>query len=292
MLDICRRSLEPFFRLPVLGLAFSVLFILGAVVLGTHSLLAFFSIEGLVIVVGGVVAAAFMSFEGDDVRKALSVIAAMFKKQSGAPQDNLQQDMMEIIAWAYVVKENGVRHLETSLAKSGIDDPFVKYGLNMAVSGYAPEDVRAMMETAADASFERDSVPVDVLQTMTSHAPAFGMIGTLIGMVAMLCNLNDNVANIGPSLSVAFLSTLYGVVSARVLYMPAAAKLRQTVANRRFRNQLIAEGIVMLIDNRPPMYIKDRLNSFLRPDRHNYLDTLRAVAKPVMRPPRLKVVRA
>ena len=62
---------------------------------------------------------------------------------------------------------------------------------------------------------------------MTSHAPAFGMIGTLVGMVAMLCNLNDDVSGIGSSLSVSFLSTLYGVVSARMVYMPAAAKLRQ-----------------------------------------------------------------
>jgi len=290
MLDICRRSLEPFIRTPVIGLAFSVLFILGAVVLSTHSLLAFFSIEGLVIVVGGVIAAAFMSFEADDVRRALAVVAAMFRKPSSTPQDNLQQDMMEIIAWAYVVKEKGVRRLETSLAKSGIDDPFVKYGLNMAVSGYSPEDVRTMMETAADASFERDSVPVDVLQAMTSHAPAFGMIGTLVGMVAMLCNLNDNVASIGSSLSVAFLSTLYGVVSARIVYMPAAAKLRQMVTKRRFRNQLITEGMVMLVSNQPPSYIKDRLNSFLRPERHNYLDTLKVDAKPSVLPLRLKVV--
>src|SRR5713226_8488604 len=105
MLNICRRSLEPFVRGPVIGLAFSFLFILGAVALSTHSLLAFFSIEGLVIVVGGVIGVAFMSYEADDVHKALSVIAALFKRPSDAPQDNLHQDMTEIIAWAYVVKE-------------------------------------------------------------------------------------------------------------------------------------------------------------------------------------------
>lgn len=292
MLNVCRRYLEPFIRAPVLGLACSFLLLLGAVALSTHSLLAFFSIEGLVIVVGGVIAVAFMSFEADDVCKALAVIAAMFKRPSEAPQDTLHRDMMEIVAWAYVVKEKGVHRLESSLAKGGIDDPFVKYGLNMVVSEYSPEDVRAMMETAADASHDRDSIPVDVLQTMTSHAPAFGMIGTLVGMVAMLCSLNDNVSSIGSSLSVAFLSTLYGVVTARIVYMPAAAKLRRVVAKRRFRNQLITEGMVMLVSDKSPIYVKDRLNSFLRPERHDYLDTFKPDSKPAVRPLNLKVVGA
>jgi chemotaxis protein MotA len=199
--------------------------------------------------------------------------------------------MIEIIGWAYMVKEKGMRRLESSLAKRGIADPFVKYGLNMVVSGYTPEEVRAMMETAADAALERESIPADVLQSMASHAPAFGMIGTLVGMVAMLCALSDNVANIGSSLSVSFLSTLYGVVSARMVYMPAAAKLRQSISKRRFRNQLITEGMVMLVSDKTLMYIQDRLNSFLRPELHNYLDQFRGAAATAA-PPRLKVVRA
>jgi chemotaxis protein MotA len=214
----------------------------------------------------------------------------MLKKPNNAPPDNLHQDMIEIISWAYMVKEKGMRRLEASLAMNGgIIDPFVKYGLTMVITGYAPEDVRAMMETAADASYERDSVPVDVLQSMTSHAPAFGMIGTLVGMVAMLCSLNENVSNIGSSLSVSFLSTLYGVVSARMIYMPATAQLRQIVTKRRFRNQLITEGMVMLVSKKTPTYIQDRLNGFLQVERHNYLDQVKVDTRPVVQPWHLKV---
>jgi len=197
--------------------------------------------------------------------------------------------MMEIIAWAYLVKEKGMRRLEASLARRGIVDPFVKYGLNMVISGYSPDEVRAMMETAADACFERDTLPVDVLQSMTSHAPAFGMIGTLIGMVAMLSGLDGNLAGVGSSLSVAFLSTLYGVLSARMVYMPAAAKLRQAVMKRRYRNQLLVEGMVMLVSDKSPGFVRDRLNSFLRPERHDYLDQF--AAEPPERP-HLRVVGA
>src|SRR5581483_7668933 len=97
--------------------------------------------------------------------------------------------------------------------------------------------------------------------------------------------------SIGSSLSVAFLSTLYGVVSARLVYMPAAARLRQVVSKRRFRNQLIIEGMVMLAAGEMPMYIKDRLNSFLRPERHDYLDQFKFEGRPApAQPPQLKVI--
>ena len=295
MLNFSLRSLRAYISAPLIGLALGFLFVLGAIVLSTHSLLAFFSIEGLVVVVGGVIAVAFMSFEADDVRYALMVIAAMLKdvkEPKAARRDMLHHDMIEIIGWAYMVKEHGMRRLETSLARRGISDPFVRYGLNMVVSDYAPEDVRAMMETAADAGYERESVPVDVLHTMASHAPAFGMIGTLVGMVAMLCNLHDDVSSIGSSLSVSFLSTLYGVLSARMIYMPAAAKLRQAVEKRRFRNQLITEGMVMLVGDKSPAFIKDRLNSFLRPESHDYLDQFAAAVTPAARPLHLRVIGA
>jgi chemotaxis protein MotA len=288
-----QRSFGSYAHAPVMGVAFGFLFILGAIALSTHSLLAFFSIEGLVIVGGGVIGVAFMSFDRDDVHKALNAIVTMLKKPTNAPPDNLPQDMIEIISWAHMVKEKGMRRLEASLAiNGGIIDPFVRYGLTMVITGYTPEDVRAMMETAADACYERDSVPVDVLQSMTSHAPAFGMIGTLVGMVAMLCSLNENVSSIGSSLSVSFLSTLYGVVSARMIYMPAMAQLRQVVTKRRFRNQLITEGMVMLVSKKTPTYIQDRLNSFLQVERHNYLDPVKIDTKPVVQPWHLKVARA
>ena len=183
---------------------FGGLLVLCAIALSSRNFLAFFSLEGLMIVGGGVIAVAFMSFQADDVHKALDAISRMFK-QPRMTHENLHRDMTDILKWARVVREKSMRDLESSIGKNGIEDPFVKYGLNMVVSQYSPDEVRAMMETAADATYERDSVPVDVLQAMTSHAPAFGMIGTLVGMVAMLCSLSDDVTGIGASLAVSFL---------------------------------------------------------------------------------------
>ena len=266
---------------------FGLFLLISAIALSTSHFIAFFSFEGLIIVVGGVIAVAFMSFHENDVEEALRCIRNMFKENS-ATHANLRDDMLDILNWARIVRERGLPGLELSMKQKGIDDPFVRYGLNMVITDYSPEEIRNMMETAADAYYERDSVPVQVLQSMASHAPAFGMIGTLVGMVTMLCSLSDNVASIGSSLAISFLSTLYGVVTARMLYMPAAAKLQQKLDYQRFRNQLVTEGLVMLIAGKSPMYIQDRLNSFLHPEVH---DSLNAVihSKPVQR---LKAIKA
>lgn len=288
MFKMDNEALRPYMRPPVMGAAFGVLLVLGSIIAGTKGLLAFFSLEGLLIVVGGVIAVAFMSYDEADVRKALESISGMLKKNE-TESDDLNKDVRNVVDWARLIRERSMRDLEISISQHGLSDPFIKYGLNMVVSEYSPEDVRAMMETAADACYERDSVPVDILDSMASHAPAFGMVGTLVGMVTMLCRLNiDNMTAIGSGLSVAFLATLYGVVSARMVYMPAAAKLRQKVARRRFRNQLIVEGMVMLVSGKKPMFINDRLNSFLRAETHNYYNVFR---KPSVQP-KLRVVNA
>lgn len=150
----------------------------------------------------------------------------------------------------------------------------MRYGLNMVVSNHTPDDVRTMMRTASDANHDRASVAVDVLHTMASHAPAFGMVGTLVGMVGMLYNLGSDVGAIGSTLAVAFLSTLYGVVSARIFYLPAASRLQQDVDRIRLRHHLITEGMALLAAGRSSMYIQDRLCGFLPPDLRDYFDVM------------------
>lgn len=252
---------ERYSRIAVWSAALTFLLILGAVVAGTHDMLAFFNIEGLLIVVGGAIAVAFMSFQSKDVIKALKAIKQIFTEQPPAAR-NLQRDIANIMAWARIVKAKGMRGLEEEVGY--IPDPFVRYGLNMVVSNYTPEEVRAMMETAAEAYYERDITPANVLSAMAGHAPAFGMIGTLVGMVIMLYNFQEDMAGVGPGLAIAFLCTLYGVISARMVYIPAASRLMQQQDAIRFRNHLIIEGLVMLVGNKSPNYIQDRLNSFLR----------------------------
>ena len=248
----------------IIGAFFSFALIVGAIMMGTRNYLSFISIEGFMIVIGGTLAVAFMSYQANHVIEALRGIGLMFMK-ADVTHENLNRDMINILEWARIVRVKGLRALESEVVDTGIKDPFVRYGLDMVVSNYTPEEVRSMMETAADAYFERDTTAARVLMSMASQAPAFGMVGTLVGMVIMLGNFKGDIAGIGTGLSVSLLATLYGVVTARMIYMPPAAKIFQKQEDLRFRNYLITEGMVLLVDNRSHYYVQDRLNSFLKP---------------------------
>lgn len=255
----------------IAGAAFGVALIILAVLLKAGNFAAFISLEGFMIVVGGTLAVAFMSFQANHVVEALNGIGLMFRR-ANVTHENLYRDMKTIITWARVVKERGLRGLESQAEDDGINDPFVRYGLDMVVSNYNPEDVHSMMETAAEAFYERDTTAARVLMAMASHAPAFGMVGTLIGMVIMLGNFKADMSGVGAGLAISLLATLYGVLTARMIYMPAASKIMQKQDNLRFRNYLITEGMTMLVANRSARYIQDRLNSFLAPGLHHMVE--------------------
>ncbi len=264
----------PFSLASIAGATFGCALIVVAIMIGTSNFTAFLSIEGFMIVVGGTLAVAFMSYQASDVMDAIIGLGLMFRKPT-ATHENLHRDLINIISWARIMKEKGMRGLENEVDDRGINDPFVRYGLDMVVSNYTPEEVVSMMETAADAYYERDTIPAGVLMAMAGHAPAFGMMGTLIGMVIMLGHFSGDMSGIGEGLAVALLATLYGVVTARMLYMPAASKIMQKQDNLRFRNHLITEGMAMLVANRSPRYIQDRLNSFLKPGLHSRVNISR-----------------
>ena len=267
-------------RGPMLGAAFGLALLVAAIATGSNSVSSLSSLGGLVIVFGGVTAVAFMSFRPDDVYGALNSIMEMLKGAAPSVEPDLGQDMEDIVGWSLIVHGTGMRGLERSLGSNRTADPLLSYGLNLVVSDYAPDDVRAMMQTAADGSYQRACVPVDVLRAMGSHAPAFGMVGTLIGMVSMLHGLTNDVEAIGGTLAVAFLSTLYGVLSARMIYLPAAARLEREVEAQCLRDSLVTEGMVMLARLKSPTFIRDRLNAFLQPRARNFFNVIEGGAEP------------
>jgi chemotaxis protein MotA len=127
-----------------------------------------------------------------------------------------------------------------------------------------------------ESEFEHKTIPVQVLKNMGASAPAFGMIGTLVGMVAILDqmgrSIDDLMGVIGSGMSIALVATLYGVLAARMVFLPAASKLLQKEETERFRNLMVVEGLLMLAEKRSPRYMQDRLNSFLEPVNHFDID--------------------
>ena len=109
----------------------------------------------------------------------------MLENSPSSPAARLHRDIMQLIRWSYIVQAQDFIGLEKESA-SQIDEPLMRYGMDLVITGYSAGSIREMMRTVADAEFERRSAPVTVLRNMAATAPAFGMVGTLIGMVTIL----------------------------------------------------------------------------------------------------------
>jgi len=255
----------------VFGTIFGFCLILGAIAHGTDNYMSFLSPEGFLIVIGGTIANAFMSYQANYVFLAFNAMWHMIKKPR-ATREGLNAEIMRLIKWAYLVHSKGLIGLEGEVGNR-LREPLLRYGVELVITGYPPEVIRSMMNTAVEADFERSIAPVTVLRNMASTAPAFGMVGTLVGMVIMLQHIQGNMALIGTGLAVALLATLYGIIMARLFCLPAADKLMQKEEIMRFRNYMMTEGMVLLAEKQSPRYMQDKLNSFLDPSIHFNLDS-------------------
>ena len=187
----------------------------------------------------------------------------------------LKSEVGRIIKWAYSMQKNGVQALEQEAKKAAQGDKFIKFGLEMVISGYTGEEIRGILDTTIETTYQRNCVLVVILKYMSGAAPAFGMIGTLVGLIIMLANMGGDPASLGAGLAVALLTTLYGVIFARMIFTPIATKLQQREDIVRFRNDLVAEGLVLLADNKNPRFIQDRMNSYLDPAIHFDIDEMK-----------------
>lgn len=263
----------------IAGTVFGFALVLGAIVHGTANYWSFLSLHGFLIVIGGTIANAFMSYQAIYVMRAFDAIWHAVKKPE-ATREGLNAEIMRLIKWAYIVHSKGLAGLEGE-AGGKIKEPLLRYGVDLVITGYQPEVIRKMMNTAIEAEFERAVTPVTVLRNMASTAPAFGMVGTLVGMVIMLQNIQADMAQIGNGLAIALLATLYGIIVARLICLPAADKLMQKEEIMRFRNYMMTEGLVLLAEKQSPRFMQDKLNSFLEPSIHFNLDEqLKKPAKP------------
>ena len=255
-----------------LVLSFSLFF--GAIVISTDNYIIFLSLSSFIMVFGGTLAGSFISYEPRYVIIALKLIWRMlFAATVG--RNVLKAEVGRVIRWAYTVQKSGIPALEAESKRAVRGDKFMKFGVEMVVSGYTGDEVREILNTTIETTFGRNTVPVHILKGMGSASPAFGMIGTLVGLVIMLDGMGDDPSKLGGGLAVALLTTLYGILFARLMFMPAAAKIMQREQILRFRNFLVAEGLALLADRKSPRFIQDKMNSFLDPAIHFNIDKMK-----------------
>ncbi len=239
---------------------------LGSIMLNTSQYSMFWSASSFLMVIGGTIAATFIAYKENYALAALKGLLEIFK-QTDVDKKSLFGDVGKVVEWAKIVKKGGLRELETNFDEKDLENPVVKYSMEMVFSNDKPENVYRETENLIETIHTRKNIAVEVLDTMASFAPAFGMIGTLVGLVILLNNLSDKDA-LGSGMSVALITTLYGVLFANLILKPAARKLEQKYSIFKYRDMLLLEGIHMLPKKPHHYLVQNHLNSFLDPSMH------------------------
>lgn len=241
------------------GVVFGFLIIALGILHETKDWQVFISGASFAIVFGGTVTVTFIGFRFRYIWNAFTATLKIFLKQSISSK-TLVQDVKLAIDWQKKYQAEGQAAYE-AIAKSSKDE-FVKYIFNLASTGYKPDDIREFGTTSIEEHYFRHMQESTILNTMASMTPAFGLVGTLLGLIVMLGKLEDP-SKLGPGLSLALTATLYGLLLARFVFMPSSTKVKQTLSIERFRHFLVLEALVLIMEKKPAMYIQDKLNSYL-----------------------------
>lgn len=237
--------------------------VLGSIIAATDRPLAFYDIPSLIIVVGGTFVTLFISFE---TKLSLSALRLMLRAFTSHPdsENSLKSEVGQIVRWAYIIQKNGLQGLENEVTDElRQHSPFLAYGADLVVTGYTGTEIKQILEHMLESQTERDKRETDALKKMGGDAPAFGMLGTLIGLIIMLGNMGGDPSTIGPSMAVALVTTFYGIVLARLIFIPLATKMSTRNEVTLFKNTLQMEGLVLLAERKSPRYIQDKINSFV-----------------------------
>ncbi len=222
------------------------------------NLMGFVDAPSLLIVFGGSITSLLVSYPLNNVINGFKSIGIIMKNQDNDPAAIIKK----IIDLANLARREGLLALEEAVSE--IEDAFLKKGIMLVVDGTDPELVRNILETELTYQDSRHKDTAKVWDTWGELAPAFGMIGTLIGLVMLLKNLSDP-SSIGPMMAVAILTTLYGSLLANVLCIPVGNKLKFFSANEMLMKELLIEGMLSIQAGENPRIIEEKLKSFLSP---------------------------
>ena len=215
-------------------------------------------LESGAIVVIGTIAAGLIANPLPDVSNFVSVYKNAILNKPILPTELIEK----IVGFAETARREGILALEQAVEEG--DDPFLSQGVRLAVDGTEPALIMDILETELQFIEERHKSGQNMVAAMGDAAPAFGMIGTLIGLVIMLKNMDDPAA-IGPGMAIALLTTMYGAIISNVLFGPIAKKLKSISDKELLTKRMIIEGIMAIQSGDNPRIVNHKLSVFLSP---------------------------
>lgn len=218
----------------------------------------FIDINSVGIVIGGSIGAVFVSYPFKYIMNLTSVLKQLFTPQKRDPVSVIKQ----IVEFAEQARREGILCLEAR--SNEVEDEFLKKGIQLAVDGTEPELIKDILQTEIGFVEERHSANYGIMGSVAGLTPAFGMIGTLVGLVLMLANMSDP-NSIGPAMAVALITTLYGAVLANLFFTPFETKLKTLSSEEIQLKTLMLEGIMSLQSGDNPKIVQWKLESFVDP---------------------------
>jgi len=224
----------------------------------------FISPTSFLIVMGGTIASTLISYPLNEVISVLKVVGKVFKNNIKEPTIH----MIELIHLASVSKKEGLIRLPSQAER--MNDPFIIKGVQMVSDRIKREEIIRALDTEIVIMQDRHKLGREIFQVMGKYAPAYGMIGTLIGLVQMLSNLSDPGA-LGPGMATALLTTFYGTVLANLFFLPIANKLKRRSEQEYLLMQISMEAILSIESGETITLLEDKLSSFISRSLHDLL---------------------
>lgn len=240
----------------LLGIVGGLALIVTAIMMG-GSLLAFVDIPSVIIVIGGTITAILVMFPMEVVLGSVRIAVRTFRFRKENP--------LRVVDDICGLADKARRESLVALEKVALTDEFLKKGVRMVADGSSQFQVQSLLDAEINFMKQRHRRGQAVFKGLGSAAPAFGMIGTLVGLVNMLQNLSDP-NSIGPAMAVALLTTFYGAVLSNLLFLPMAKKLEERSTDEQLLLQLKMEGVLSIMNGEHPQLIREKLMAFLPPN--------------------------
>ena len=254
----------------IIGVILGATLVLMAILIG-GSFASYLDAPSVLIVVGGATGATMAAFPLARFLKIPSVVMKTLFSKAADPMALINK----LVELAEIARRDGILALENMTDE--IEDEFLIRGIQMAVDGTDPEAIQVIMETELENLMDRHQAGKGLLDSMGRFCPAFGMIGTLIGLVAMLSNMDDP-SKIGAGMAAALLTTLYGALLANIVFLPLADKLARRSGDEVLTKTIIIQGVMAIQSGDNPRNVQSKLMTFIPPAQRPVEDDARAAA--------------
>ena len=241
----------------LLGIASGMGLVLMAIVQG-GGVGIFVNVTAMMITIGGTIGATLINFPLPKVVGVAGVIKKAFLHKQVPPERVIRT----LVEFAGIARREGLLGLENRLSE--LEDIFLQKGVQLAIDGTAMETIRDILRIALDSLESRHKEGQAILTAMGTYAPAFGMIGTLIGLIQMLRKMDDP-SMIASGMATALITTFYGALMANLICLPLAGKLKVRSEEEVMNKELVIEGIMAIQSGDNPRIVEERLKSFLSP---------------------------